>query len=104
MSRCVSLNHARANALALAAKAPAQRVYYVTFGRMHSFDDFVEATRSLYPGFKTELRVVAKAGFAGFPKVRPSTSDLSGATRELGFKPNHALVDALADCARHFKP
>lgn len=95
---------ARANALALAATAPARRVYYVTFGRMHSFDDFVEATRSLYPGFKIDLRVAAKAGFAGFPKVRPCTSDLGGAERELGYRPSYSLEDALADCARRLEP
>lgn len=92
---------ARANALALAAKAPAQRVYYVTFGRMHSFGDFVEVTRSLYPGFKTDVRVAAKAGFAGFPKIRPATSDLRAAESELGYRPRHDLADALAESARH---
>jgi UDP-glucose 4-epimerase len=91
---------ARANALALAAKAPKQRVYHVTFGRMHSFDDFVAATRSLYPGFKADLRVTAKAGFAGFPKVRPATSDLRAAEAELGYQPRHDLRDALAESAR----
>lgn len=92
---------ARANALALAAKAAAQRVYYVTFGRMHSFDDFVEATRSLYPGFKTDVRVAAKAGFAGFPKIRPATSDLRAAAAELGYRPQYDLAAALAESARH---
>lgn len=92
---------ARANALALAARAPSQRVYYVTFGRMHSFDDFVEATRSLYPAFKTDVRVTAEAGFAGFPKIRPATSDLRAAEAELGYRPQHDLADALAESARH---
>ncbi len=92
---------ARANALALAAQAPAQRVYYVTFGRMHSFDDFVAATRSLYPGFKTDVRVTAKAGFAGFPKIRPATSDLRAAEAELGYRPQYDLAAALAESARH---
>jgi UDP-glucose 4-epimerase len=91
---------ARANALALAAKAPAQRVYYVTFGRMHSFDDFLAATRSLYAGFTVEKRVTAKAGFAGFPKVRPATSDLAAATAELGYAPQYDLAAALAESAR----
>ena len=92
---------ARANALALDAKAPAQRVYYVTFGRMHSFADFVEATRGLYPGFKADVRVEAKAGFAGFPKIRPATSDLRAAESELGYRPQYDLVAALAESARH---
>jgi UDP-glucose 4-epimerase len=91
----------RANALALAATAPAQRVYYVTFGRMHSFDDFVEATRSLYPSFKADVRVAAKAGFAGFPKIRPATSDLRAAEAELGYVPKFDLAAALAESARY---
>ena len=77
-----------------------QRVYHVTFGRMHSFDDFVAATRSLYPGFAVEKRVTAKAGFAGFPKVRPATSDLAAATAELGYAPLYDLAAALAESAR----
>lgn len=92
---------ARANALALAAQAPAQRIYYVTFGRMHSFDDFVAATRRLYPGFRTDVRVAPKAGFAGFPKVRPATSDLAAAEAELGYAPRYNLEAALAESARH---
>jgi len=95
---------ARANALALAARAPAQRVYHVTMGRMHSFDDFVAATRALYPGFKIDVRVTAKAGFAGFPAVRPATSDLRAAERDLGYAPRHDLRDALAECARRLAP
>jgi UDP-glucose 4-epimerase len=91
---------ARANALALAAKSPAQRVYHVTFGRMHSFDDFAAATRSLYPGFKVDMRVTAKAGFAGFPKIRPATSDLAAAAAELDYAPRYELSAALAECAR----
>jgi UDP-glucose 4-epimerase len=91
---------ARANHAALAAPAPRQRVYHVTFGRMHSFADFVAATRGLYPGFKTDVRVTAKAGFAGFPAIRPATSDLAAAERELGFTPRYDLPAALAECAR----
>lgn len=91
---------ARANHAALVAPAPRQRVYHVTFGRMHSFDDFVAATRSLNPGFKADIRVTATAGFAGFPAVRPATSDLSAAERELGWRPRHDLAEALAECAR----
>ncbi|MFO0988387.1 MAG: NAD(P)-dependent oxidoreductase [Alphaproteobacteria bacterium] len=94
---------ARANALALEAKTPAQRIYYVTFGRMHSFDDFVAATRSLYSGFKTDVRVTAKAGFAGFPKIRPATSDLRAAEAELGYRPQYDLAAALAESARHLR-
>ena len=94
---------ARANHAALTAAAPRQHVYHVTFGRMHSFDDFVAATRELYPEFKIDLRVTAKAGFAGFPSVRPATSDLGAAERELGWKPRFELRDALAECARRLK-
>lgn len=92
---------ARANVLALEAKAPKQRVYYATFGRMHAFEDFVDATRSLYPAFAADVRVAAKAGFAGFPKERPATSDLAAAAAELGYAPRHDLAAALAECARH---
>ncbi|HEY7608930.1 MAG TPA: NAD(P)-dependent oxidoreductase [Alphaproteobacteria bacterium] len=95
---------ARANRAALEAQAPRQRVYYVTFGRMHSFDDFVAATRGLYPNFRIDLRVTAKAGFAGFPAVRPATSDLRAAECELGFSPQYDLRAALAECARLLAP
>lgn len=92
---------ALANAAALAAAAPRQRVYHVTMGRMASFDDFVAATRSLYPSVKIDVRIAAKAGFAGFPAIRPATSDLAAAERELGWKPRYGLQEALAESARH---
>jgi UDP-glucose 4-epimerase len=92
---------AHANAAALAAAAPRQRVYHVTMGRMASFDDFVAATRALYPSFKVDVRVSAKAGFAGFPAVRPATSNLAAAERELGWRPRYGLQEALAESARH---
>jgi UDP-glucose 4-epimerase len=91
---------ARANHAALTAASPRQRVYHVTMGRMATFDDFVAATRSLYPSFKIDVRVGAKAGFAGFPAVRPATSDLAAAERELGWRPRYGLQEALAECAR----
>ena len=91
---------ARANVAALNAPAPRQRVYHVTFGRMHAFADFVAAVTSLYPGFKTDVRVTAKAGFAGFPKVRPATSDMRAAEAELGFTPRYDLRAALEECAK----
>jgi UDP-glucose 4-epimerase len=90
---------ARANVLALEAAAPQQLVYYVTFGRAHAFQDFVAATRSLYPGLEVDVRVPAKAGFAGFPKIRPATSDLGAAEAELGYRPQYDLEAALAECA-----
>ena len=90
---------ARANVAALEAKAPKQRVYHATFGRMHGFADFVEAVRSLYPGFEVDVRVEAKAGFAGFPKVRPATSDLRAAKAELGYEARYDLRAALQECA-----
>lgn len=92
---------ARANVAALTAAAPKQRVYHATFGRMHSFADFVDAVRGLYPSFSTDVRVTAKAGFAGFPKIRPATSDLRAAAAELGFVPRYDLPEALRECARH---
>ncbi len=91
---------ARANVAALGAAAPCQRVYHVTFGRMHGFADFVDGVRSLYPGFQADVRVTAKAGFAGFPKIRPATSDMRAAAAELGFTPRYDLRAALAECAR----
>lgn len=89
---------ARANALALTAAAPRQRVYHVTFGRMYGFDDFVTATRRLYPAFQIDVRVAARAGFAGFPKIRPATSDLTAAEADLAYRPRYDLDDALEEC------
>ncbi len=91
---------AAANVAALDASVPAQRVHHVTFGRMHGFDDFVAATRSLFPDFRVDVRVTPKAGFAGFPKIRPATSDLASAAADLGYVPQHDLRSALAECAR----
>jgi hypothetical protein len=45
--------------------------------------------------------VTAKAGFAGFPKVRPATSDMRAAEAELGFVPRYDLRAALEECAKY---
>lgn len=89
---------ARANVAALDAREPAQGVYTIGSGALHRFDDFVDAVRAAYPGLRVRLAVTPKGGFAGFPHVRHTPSDISAARRELGWAPSHALADSV----RHF--
>lgn len=91
---------ARANVAALDAAAPAQGVYNVGMGRLHSFDDFAQAVRGLYPDLRIDQRVEPAGGFAGFAHVRHAASDLAPAGRELDWRPAYSLADALA----HFAP
>lgn len=91
---------AGANVAALDAADPKQGVYAVGMGRLHSFDDFEQAVRSVYPALRVERRVEPAGGFAGFPHVRQAASDLGPIARELGWEPVYGLAASVA----HFSP
>jgi UDP-glucose 4-epimerase len=91
---------AAANTVALFAETPQQRVYTIASGKLYTFADFVAAARSLDPGLKVELGFEPTAGFAGSPVIRNYPSDISAATRELGFSPQHDLADTCATYMR----
>ncbi|MES2360195.1 MAG: NAD(P)-dependent oxidoreductase [Pseudomonadota bacterium] len=91
---------AQANVDALQAASPAQGVYHIGLGTLATFDEFVQAVRHLYPALAIEQVVQPAGGFAGFPHVRTSASDISAAARELGWTPAHSLADSI----RHFAP
>lgn len=91
---------ARANVAALDAASPAQGVYTVGMGRLHSFEDFEQAVRRCHPALRVERRVEPAGGFAGFPHVRHAPSDLGPIQRELSWQPAFSLEDAVA----HFAP
>ncbi|MCZ4316512.1 NAD(P)-dependent oxidoreductase [Comamonadaceae bacterium G21597-S1] len=91
---------ARANVAALDATAPTQGVYNIGLGTLASFDDFVAAVRLTHPDLQVRLDVRPAGGFAGFPHVRSAPSDISAATRELGWTPAHPLADAIT----HYAP
>ena len=91
---------AEANVAALDAAAPQQGVYTVGMGRLHSFHDFEEAVRLLYPKLRVDLRVEPAGGFAGFPHVRDAASDLAPIGRELAWQPRFELNESVS----HFAP
>lgn len=91
---------ARANLAALDAAHPTQGVYSVGMGRLHSFQDFEQAVRRVYPALRVECRVKPVGGFAGFPHIREAPSDLAPVQRELGWQPQFGLDEAVA----HFSP
>ena len=93
-------DRARANVAALDAKAPAQAVYHVGLGCLSTFDQFVDAVRSLYPALLVEKACAPVGGFAGFPHVREAASDISAAAHELGWTPAYSLEQSV----RHFAP
>lgn len=91
---------ALANLAALDAAEPRQGVYAVGMGRLHSFDDFEQAVRRVYPRLRVQRRVEPAGGFAGFPHVRQAASDLGPVERELAWRPRFGLEESVA----HFAP
>jgi nucleoside-diphosphate-sugar epimerase len=91
---------ALANLAALDAGDPKQGIYAVGMGQLHSFDDFEQAVRRVYPALRVECRVKPAGGFAGFPHVRQAASDLGPIHRELAWQPRFGLEAAVA----HFSP
>lgn len=91
---------ASANVAALDAADPTQGVYNIGMGQLSSFDAFVDAVRLCHPALQVRLDVQPAGGFAGFPHIRSSASDLSAAARELGWAPSYSLDAAIA----HYAP
>jgi len=91
---------ATANVAALDAPRPALRVYNVATGDWHSFDQFCDAVRALYPDLHVRLNVPLKGGFAGFPHLRPAPSEIRLAADELGFRAKYSLHDTIRDFAQ----
>lgn len=87
---------ALANLAALGAPAPRQAVYAVGMGCLHSFDDFEDAVRRVYPTLRVERTIEPTGGFAGFAHVRQAASDLEPIGRELGWQPQFNLRQAVA--------
>lgn len=84
-----------ANVCALDASDPKSRVYNVATGDWCSFEDVCNAVLLVYPALTIDLRVTPKGGFAGFPHLRPSPSDVRAAARELGFRARFRLPETI---------
>lgn len=87
-----------ANIAALTAPAPRQRVYNIATGEWFSVEAFIDVVRQCYPALQTTDLRLPEGGFAGFPHVRPASSDVSAAHREIGFKASYSLLET----TRHF--
>lgn len=86
---------ARANALALRAPSPRQRVFNVASGEWFTLPEFVDVARDVLGPFSLEMPPEPSTGFAGFPHRRPARSDIAAARRDLAFEPAYRLADSL---------
>lgn len=86
---------ADATVKALFASHLPQRVYHIGSSQPVTLENFCSAARSAFPGI--DLRVVGRnlGGFAGAPFIRPAPTDISAASRDLGFTPRHDLASTL---------
>jgi UDP-glucose 4-epimerase len=79
---------------ALYAEALSQRVYYVSSDTLLTYEQFLAALRSIYPGLKVEIRTAP--GHRG----RPAPVDLSAATRDFGYRPRYDIEASLRYLSR----
>lgn len=86
---------ARANLAALQATSPEAGVYNVSAGMLVTFDDFLEAARAVVPNLQVDIKVKVKGGFAGFPLIRQTPSDVRSAQQQLGFSCRYSLPETL---------
>ena len=87
---------AQAMIAALDAGSVPAGVYNITHPAQHGFADVVEAVRRVLGPLEVEHPPLPETGFAGFRYKRPGPTDVSAATRDLGFSCAHDLEDTLA--------
>jgi UDP-glucose 4-epimerase len=85
---------------ALDRGAGAQHVYTVSSDQGWTLEQFTDAVQQVCPGLRIRHEVRASGGFAGFPLVRRSTSDLGAAARDLQWRPRYTLPDSLRHIAQ----
>ncbi len=86
---------ALANVAALEASRPQQGVYTIACSHLYSFSDFVHIMQDCYPSLEVDVCVEPAGGFAGFPHIRQSHSDISAAETELNWKPKYPLKESV---------
>lgn len=86
---------AGASLAALDAPAPDHGVYAVAWPEPVTLAEFAEAVRRVHGSFDLEIPEPPRAGFAGFPHLRPAASCLDRARAELGFSCRHDIEDAV---------
>lgn len=75
--------------------AGSQHVYTLSNDRGWTLDAFTEVVREVYPGLRVRYEIQAKGGFAGFPLVRRTTSDIGAAARDLNWRPQFSLRESI---------
>lgn len=80
---------------ALDAPALTSRIYHLTSPTGHTFEQFIETARGLYPKLRVEQHVRPRGGLANFPWPRTALSDISAARRDLGYEPAYSLRQSL---------
>ncbi len=87
---------ARGTLAVLDAPQLPQHLYTLSSDRGWTLEAFIDAVRQVCPALRTRFAVQPKGGFAGFPRMRLATSDISAAARDLGWAPVHSLRDSIA--------
>lgn len=84
---------------ALDRGAGSQHVYTLSDDRGWTLEQFTDAVRQVFPGLQVRHEARASGGFAGFPLVRRTTSDIGAAARELGWRPRYSLGESIRHIA-----
>lgn len=75
--------------------AGSQHVYNLSSDRGWTLDAFTDVVRQVCPGLCVRYAVQPTGGFAGFPLVRRTTSDISAAARDLDWRPRYSLRESV---------
>lgn len=80
---------------ALDANDPVQGVYAIAHPTGWTLEAVAHEVASRFGSFTLKVPDHRPSGFAGFPHLRPAPTDLTAASRELGFQAEHNLADTL---------
>lgn len=75
------------------------KVYSITMGRMHTFQEIIDTVKEVFPRIQIEVKEISKNGIGGIKHPRQYPLDLSKARAELGYEPEYDLERAVRDYA-----
>ena len=81
------------------AKDLPSRVYNISWGRPHEFQELVDVTKMIFPEVEIKIKEIAKTGYANQPMNR-FPYDISKARKEFGYEPHFHLESAFRDYAQ----
>ncbi len=72
-------------------------IYNVSMGQGYDFEEVLETLQDVYPGVAFEVAEDGKATAGGYPQISKRPLDISRTSKDIGYRPEYRMAEALAD-------